>query len=293
MKHGEQVGTGRTGTHAPGTRGGFFRPLGAIVGIGGPRLLDVPVDRLQPNPTQPRRRFEARAMRSLTASVRRDGVLQPVLVRRVGRDLVLVAGERRWRAAKAAGLRTIPALLRDDDADPLELALLENLQRANLHPLDEAEALAELKERLGYTDRDLATLMGKSRATMSEMLALVRLPADVRVACRTSDRWTRSQLLEVARAGDADGMRRAWEGLQRGRGSVRTLRRGRRGGADVFTYEEAGLRVQVSVADGDASRDRLRRALRRALRAVPPGASAAAPRDRRRRACTPPAPPPA
>jgi ParB family chromosome partitioning protein len=242
--------------------------LGAVVGIRGPRLIDVPVERLQPNPSQPRRRFDPRAMRSLTASIRRDGVLQPVLVRRVERDFVLVAGERRWRAAKAAGLRTMPALLRDDANDPLEVALLENLHRANLHPLDEAEALAELKERLGYTDGELATVMGRSRATMSETLALTRLPADVRAACRTSDRWTRSQLLEVARAGDADTMRRVWEGLQRGHGSVRTLRRRRRGGADVFTYEDAGVRVQVRVADGDASRDRVLHALLQALRAV-------------------------
>jgi ParB/RepB/Spo0J family partition protein len=207
-------------------------------------------------------------MRSLTASIRRQGVLQPVLVRRVGRDFVLVAGERRWRAAKAAGLRTIPALVRDDVADPLELALLENLQRANLHPVDEAEALAELKERRGYTDRELAMLMGKSRATMSETLALVRLPADVRAACRTSDRWTRSQLLELSRTGDADAMRLAWEGLQRGQASVRALRRGRRRRDDTFTYEEACIRVEVRVADGDASRDRVCYALSQALRAA-------------------------
>jgi ParB family chromosome partitioning protein len=242
--------------------------LGAVLGGRAPRLIDVPVDRLQPNPDQPRRRCVPRALRGLTASIRRDGVLRPVLVRRVDRDLVLVAGERRWRAAKAAGLRTIPAILRDDTGDPLELALLENLQRENLHPLDEAEALAALKDRRGYTDRQLADVMGKSRATVSETIALVRLPSDVQAACRTSDRWTRSQLLEVTRAGDAAAMRQAWRHLLNGKGSVRALRRGRGSGAAVFTYEEAGVRVEVRFADGDASHAKVRRALRQALGAA-------------------------
>jgi ParB family chromosome partitioning protein len=127
----------------------------------------VPLDR-SANPDQPRTYFDPEALHDLTTSVRERGVLAPIIVRRPehGDGFVLVAGERRWRAATAAGLAKIPALIRQKE-DPAEIALIENLQREDLAPLEEAEALAALIERHAYSHRDIADHLGKSRPYVS------------------------------------------------------------------------------------------------------------------------------
>ena len=148
---------------------------------GGPALREVPVDRLRPNPRQPRRTFEEEPLASLTASVAALGVLQPLLVRELGPgDYELIAGERRWRAARRAGIQTIPALVRDvDDAGALEQALVENLHRADLNPLEEAAAYAQLLEDFALTHEQLAARVGRSRAAVSNTLRLLQLPASI------------------------------------------------------------------------------------------------------------------
>ncbi|MBA3654832.1 MAG: ParB/RepB/Spo0J family partition protein [Actinobacteria bacterium] len=143
-------------------------------------LQELPIGRLRPNPRQPRGHFDEEALVSLTASIKELGVLQPVLVRPAGDDFELVAGERRWRAAKRAGLQTIPALVRDtsDDAS-LEQALVENLHREDLNPLEEAAAYQQLLEDFGLTHEELAARMGKSRAAITNTLRLFQLPAGI------------------------------------------------------------------------------------------------------------------
>ncbi|HZN13665.1 MAG TPA: ParB/RepB/Spo0J family partition protein [Acidimicrobiales bacterium] len=143
-------------------------------------LQELPIGALRPNPRQPRDHFDEEALASLSASIKELGVLQPVLVRPVGDDYELVAGERRWRAAKRAGLQTIPAIVRDttDDAS-LEQALVENLHRADLNPLEEAAAYQQLLEDFGITHEELAARMGKSRAAISNTLRLFQLPAGI------------------------------------------------------------------------------------------------------------------
>lgn len=167
-------------------RSGLGRGLGALIPAGTADLVDsafqdLPISAIFPNPRQPRTAFDEEAMAALTASVRELGVLQPVLVRAVGEGAYeLIAGERRWRAAKRAGLPLIPAIIRTaDDTSSLEQALVENLQREDLNPLDEAAAYQQLLEDFHLTHDELASRMGKSRAAISNTLRLFQLPPSV------------------------------------------------------------------------------------------------------------------
>lgn len=143
----------------------------------GSALLHIPVSAINPNPHQPRENFDDESLSSLTASVREVGVLQPILVRRDGESYELVAGERRWRAAKRAGLVTIPALVRTaDDVASMTQALVENLHREDLNPMEEAAAYQQLIEDFGLTHEDVAARVGRTRASVSNTLRLFQLP---------------------------------------------------------------------------------------------------------------------
>jgi ParB family transcriptional regulator, chromosome partitioning protein len=149
--------------------------------IGGPALREVPVERLRPNPRQPRRTFDEEPLASLTASVAALGVLQPLLVRELGAgEYELIAGERRWRAAQRAGLATVPVLVRQaDDLASLEQAVVENLHRSDLNPLEEAAAYTQLLEDFALTHEQLAARVGRSRAAVTNTLRLLQLPAPI------------------------------------------------------------------------------------------------------------------
>ncbi len=144
--------------------------------------LEVPIAAVTPNPRQPRAHFDEESLAGLTASITELGVLQPVLVRSVGGGrFELIAGERRWRASKRAGLQTIPVVVRDADTDAelLEQALVENLHRADLNPMEEAAAYQQLVEDFGLTQEAVAKRVGKSRATVSNTLRLFQLPPSI------------------------------------------------------------------------------------------------------------------
>lgn len=167
---------------------GMGRGLEAILSVsaeGGrareDELRELPIELIAPNPTQPRRRFDQDALQALAGSLGERGVLQPVLVRpKVGGTYELVAGERRWRAARIAGLETIPALVRPrDDAEALELALIENMAREDLSPIEEARACAALVEELGLTREEIGRRVGRSRVAVSNLVRLLDLPDDV------------------------------------------------------------------------------------------------------------------
>lgn len=167
-------------------RSGLGRGLGALIPTEvthdrSSALVEVPISSIKPNAHQPRVHFDEDTLASLTASIRELGVLQPVLVRPDGPDTYeLVAGERRWRAAKRAGLQTIPALVKDvDNSASLEQALVENLHRQDLNPLEEAAAYQQLIEDFGFTHENLATRVGKSRASITNTLRLFQLPPGV------------------------------------------------------------------------------------------------------------------
>jgi ParB family chromosome partitioning protein len=170
-------------------RSGLGKGLGAlipneVVGDRSSALLDIPVVAIRANPHQPRRSFDEEGLVSLTASIREVGVLQPVLVRAVSDSAYeLIAGERRWRAAKRAGLPTIPAIVRDaSDAHSVEQALVENLHRLDLNPLEEAGAYQQLIEDFGLTHEQLSIRVGKSRVAITNTLRLFQLPPAVQRA---------------------------------------------------------------------------------------------------------------
>src|SRR5579885_1519900 len=159
-----EVGERRSGEGA----GRVLAVAGAVERRSRAVLTLVPVAAVRPNPDQPRKHF---ADAKLAASIRLRGLLQPIVVRRAEGGFELLAGERRFRAAQMAGLERLPALVREGE-DPLEIALIENLQREDLSPLEEAEALAALIERHGYSHQEVADILGRSRPYVSNTLAL-------------------------------------------------------------------------------------------------------------------------
>ncbi len=160
--------------------------LSALLGDGpagaGERLLEIPLDELRPNARQPRAHFDDAELAELVASITRDGVLQPVLARPAqdGRGFELIAGERRWRAARAAGLTAVPAIVRDaSDREALALALVENVVRTDLDPIEEARAYARLCDEMGLTQANVAEAVGRSRVSVTNALRLLDLPDEV------------------------------------------------------------------------------------------------------------------
>jgi ParB family chromosome partitioning protein len=153
-----------------------------LLGEGGqPELVHLPVESIHANPRQPRRRFEPEAAAGLAASIRHQGILQPIVVRRRSEGgFELVAGERRWRAARAAGIPTLPALVRDvGDRDSLLLGLVENVAREQLSPVEEARAYASLVDEFELTLGDLSERVGRSKSAVSNRLRLLELPEEV------------------------------------------------------------------------------------------------------------------
>lgn len=145
----------------------------------------LPIESIAPNPNQPRRVFSEDALADLAESIRLKGVLQPLIVRPVGTGYEIVAGERRWRAAQLARLHEVPVIIRDyDDAEVLEVAIIENIQRSDLNPLEEAAAYRQLMDRFGHTQEKLAEAMSKSRSHIANLLRLLNLPQDVQALVR-------------------------------------------------------------------------------------------------------------
>ncbi len=170
-------------------RGGLGKGLGALIPTGTGEstggLREVEVSAIRPNQYQPRERFDEELLQALTESIREVGILQPILVRPIGDEFELIAGERRWRAARRLGLARIPALVREsNDATALEEALVENIHRSDLNALEEAAAYQQLIEDFSLTHDDVATRVGKSRASISNTLRLLQLPPTVQKLVR-------------------------------------------------------------------------------------------------------------
>ena len=169
-------------------RSGLGKGLGALIPAEvrdrSSALREVPTSSIRPNPLQPRTRFDEEAMTSLAASIKEVGVLQPILVREAGAgEYELIAGERRWRAARRAGLQTMPVLVQAaSDVHSLEQALVENLHREDLNPLEEAAAYQQLVDAFDYTHEQVAARVGKSRTAVTNTLRLLQLPAGVQRA---------------------------------------------------------------------------------------------------------------
>ena len=200
-------------------------------------LTELPVDRIAPNPAQPRRRFDEGALDELAASLKEHGVLQPVVVAEDGEGgYVLIAGERRWRAARRAGLATIPAVIRErpGEAAELELALVENLQRRDLTPVEEAHAFEEMRTRFGLSQAEIARRVGRDRSTVANTLRLLRLPVEIQ------------ELLEGGRL--SAGHARALLAFDDRAQQLRWARRAAEGGATVRDLERAAAGAGAAAA---------------------------------------------
>jgi ParB family chromosome partitioning protein len=228
-------------------------------------LTMVPLARVRPNELQPRKYFDDERLAELSQSIKERGLLQPIVVRKDGDDFELLAGERRFRAAKLAGLHRVPALIRDKD-DPLEVALIENLQREDLTPLEEAEALAGLIESHGYSHRAVADVLGKSRPYVSNALSLLRLPDRVKAEVHSAGRVvSRELLMGVARSETPEEAEALWSRLKLDLMSVRQFRAERSGKTPA---ERSAVRSAILAAR------RLNRALKRLAEEVGSGEDA-------------------
>lgn len=251
----------------------LVRPSGEAIG----RL--IPIEDIAPNPDQPRQALGD--LDELTASIREKGILEPLLVRQVGSRFQIIAGERRYRAAVEAGLAELPCVVRDtSDAEMMELALVENLQRKDLTPFEEADGLKVLADRFGYTHESLAEKLGKSRSTVTEALSLAAMPEDVRQVCRRADIQSKSVLLQIVRQGDRDKMISLVDRLGR-EGATRTdarrlaskpeARRGRgRPKNYVFSFKPRGgpFALSLQFKRSEVDRDEVIDALEAVLRSL-------------------------
>jgi ParB family chromosome partitioning protein len=181
----------------------YVEALAASAGTPIGRLIAI--DLIDPNPNQPRQVMGD--LSELIASIAEKGIIEPLVVRQRGDRFQIVAGERRYQAAVQAGLRELPVVIRDvDETEMLELALIENLQRKDLTPFEESEALHGLAESCGYTHEDLARRLGKSRTAVTETLTLNAMPEEVRNLCRLADISSKSLLLQVVRQNTPEKM---------------------------------------------------------------------------------------
>jgi ParB family chromosome partitioning protein len=225
----------------------------------GRSLLSLPIEAIERCAEQPRKRFEEAKLEELAASIREKGILEPILVRRDGSKYRIVAGERRWRAAQRAGLKEIPAVVRDaTDREAFEIALVENLQRADLNAIEEAEAYDVLLQDHGLTQEEIAKRVGKERSTVANGLRLLKLPEEVRDAVRDG-RLDMGHARALLGLDDPEAIRKAAQRAIREQLSVRAteaLVREAAGGAKPEKAKAAG-------GDSPALRDLTQRLQRR------------------------------
>jgi len=213
---------------ANAARRGLGRGFEVLIG-GGSELAHVPVEQIHPNPRQPRKRFESENVAGLADSIRAQGLIQPVVLRpRLEGGYELIAGERRWRAAREAGIESVPAVVRDaDDRETLLLGLVENVAREDLSPVEEARAYAVLIDEFELSLGDVAERVGKSKPTVSNRIRLLELPDDV-LAMVNRDELTEGHARAVLSVPDHDGRRRLARRIVREGLSVRAAERAAR-----------------------------------------------------------------
>jgi ParB family transcriptional regulator, chromosome partitioning protein len=193
-----------------------------------PRIVEIDLDNLIPNPDQPRKSFDEEVLRELASSIDKHGLIQPITIKKnpTGDNYILVAGERRYRAHKLLGKTTIPAIVTEGAVD--EIALIENLQREDLNPIDTAEALAKMSERYHYTQQELGKVLGKAQTTVSELLKLNDLPLDIKLEYRNSTKIaqtvSRSVLLEITRLKAIEEQLALWEAVKNSGITVKATR---------------------------------------------------------------------
>jgi ParB family chromosome partitioning protein len=237
---------------APGAKRGMGRGLAAILpesptDAAVPELRDVPVELIRPNPDQPRSRIDEGAIGDLAESIAVAGIVQPLIVRPLANGTYeLIAGERRWRAAQRAGLAEVPALIRDqEEPQRLQVALIENMAREDLNPVDEARACATLVEDLGLSKEELARRLGRSRASISNLTRLLDLPEDALALLRSGE-LSEGHGRAILLAKGVDARRRLARGAAAAGWSVRETER---------RAKATGSRRTAPRSRGEADRD--------------------------------------
>jgi len=247
----------------------------------------IPLDKIRPNPDQPRKALGE--LRDLTASIKEKGVLEPLLVRFMPRDDIyyIISGERRYHAATAAGLMEVPCIEKiADDGETLEIALIENLQRKDLTPFEEADGLHRLAEQFSYTHEDIARKISKARSSVTETMTLRNIPESLRRRCLERGITSRSLLLQIARQSDPKKMAETFQRIVRGgltRDEARKERREEKGAGPrpqpfIFNYqpENETFRLRVQFRKSQISREELISTLRAVLAQLEAGRSEAA-----------------
>ena len=243
----------------------------------------IPIDKVRPNPDQPRKNIGD--VSELASSIREKGVLEPLLVRYVPREDIyyIISGERRYHASKIAGLHELPCIEKiADDAETLELALIENLQRKDLTPFEEADGLQRLADQFDYTHDDIAKKIGRARSSVTETMSLRIIPDDVRQACVERGIVSKSLLLQVARQPSEKKMQEMVQKIVQGgmtRDEARRVRQEETTSAPrpqpyVFNYkaEDESFQARVQFRKSNVSREELMSAIRAILREIESGA---------------------
>lgn len=191
-----------------------------------PQILELRLEQIVPNPDQPRKTIPAESLAELAASIDRHGLIQPITVRRLDEEedrYLLVAGERRFRAFEQLGRLAIPAILTTGNVE--EISLIENIQREDLNPLEEAEAMGRMMDRHRYTQEQLGQIVGKSQAAVSKSLNILTLPDDIKEACRITPNLSKWMLIEIAQISNLETQRTLWQAVQSGQiPSVKALK---------------------------------------------------------------------
>ena len=259
----ESIGQGEVGL--------TFDPLASDVA----RLAMLPIDQVEPDPDQPRK--DVGDIEDLKASILEHGIIQPCIVSVVAEDRYrLIAGERRFTAAKAAGLKTIPCVVRTvEEHRKLEIQIIENIHRKELNPVEEAHAYQRLIVEFSLSQRQLAARLGKSPASINETLRILTLPEDMMESVRTSERLTRSVLLEIAKQEDPDTQRQLLTQALHGQLTVKTLRQPRSTDHDSPPSSSTSIKlpdatITIRFHTAEHSQDSIRDALTEALASLTP-----------------------
>ena len=241
----------------------------------------IPIDLIEPNPEQPRVEFGD--LSELTASIKEKGVLEPLLVKRdgTGRKWMIIAGERRWRASRQAGLTELPCIEMElDEQGIAEIALIENLQRKDLTVWEEADGLKYLADKFGYKHDEIAQKISKSRSTVTELMSIAGIPEHIRIRCREAGANSKAALLEVARQFDEAAMLEFVENLRSGKkpkrekaakvardqvGSTEKTPAGSRAGAFSYQSSDHACRIELSF---DGERDLTASSIAALLRSI-------------------------